>query len=180
MALFGLEAGPDAAARSALRAARAMAHALDALNRDLAAELDEPLRMGIGLHLGPVIVGELGYGRAVSLTAIGDTVNVASRLESLTKELGAQLLVSDALARRAAEGCGLGAFPLREVDVRGRAGRIAVRVVADARALPGGAAGAGEARRWWRRASLRWALSPWPYSRAWSRSRRSPPAGSPG
>jgi adenylate cyclase len=181
MALFGLEAGPDAAARSALLAARSMALALDALNRDLAAELDEPLRMGIGLHLGPVIVGELGYGRAVSLTAIGDTVNVASRLESLTKELAAQLLVSEALARRAGGGGGgLEAFPAREVDVRGRAGRIAVRVVADARALPGGAAGAGEARRWWRRASLRWALSPWPYSRAWSRSRRSPPAGSPG
>jgi adenylate cyclase len=160
MALFGLESGPEAAARSALLAARSMAHALDALNRDLAAELDEPLRMGIGLHQGPVIVGELGYGRAVSLTAIGDTVNVASRLESLTKELGAQLLVTDALARRC-DGSGLEAFPAREVDVRGRAGRIAVRVVEDARALPAGSdGGAGEARRWWRRAPPRWALSP--------------------
>ena len=50
--------------------------------------------MGIGLHAGPAIVGEMGYGRAISLTAIGDTVNVASRLEALTKELGGQLVVS--------------------------------------------------------------------------------------
>jgi adenylate cyclase len=77
----------------------------------------------------------MGYGRATSLTAIGDTVNVASRLEALTKELGAQLVVSDRVARRAG-GDGLVAFPTREVDVRGRAGRIAVRVVGDAKALP--------------------------------------------
>jgi adenylate cyclase len=112
-----------------------MALALEVLNRDLAAELAEPLRMGIGLHLGPAIVGEMGYGRATSLTAIGDTVNVASRLETLTKELDAQLVVSDRLTRRAG-GDRLAAFPTREVDVRGRAGRIAVRVIGDAKALP--------------------------------------------
>ena len=151
MALFGLETGPEAAARQALAAARRMALALETLNHDLAAELAEPLRMGIGLHLGPAIVGEMGYGRAVSLTAIGDTVNVASRLEALTKDLGAQLVVSDRLARRAG-GDHLEAFPSREVDVRGRSGRIAVRVVDDASALPGsvGEESAG-ARRWWER-----------------------------
>ena len=59
---------------------------------------------------------------AVSLTAIGDTVNVASRLEALTKELGCQLIVSERLARRA--GIDLEGFPLHEVDLRGRAGRL--------------------------------------------------------
>ena len=50
--------------------------------------------MGIGIHAGPVIVGEMGYGHATSLTAIGDAVNTASRLEALTKELGVQLVFS--------------------------------------------------------------------------------------
>ncbi len=101
MALFGIEGPPSAGARASLSAARRMAEALEALNRDLRAELPEPLRMGVGLHFGRAIVGEMGYGRAVSLTAIGDTVNVASRLEALTKGLGAQLVVSAALLRRA-------------------------------------------------------------------------------
>ena len=111
-----------------------MAEALGQLNLELAAELDQPLRMGIGLHLGHAIVGEMGHGSAVSLTAIGDTVNVASRLEALTKELGCQLIVSERLARRA--GIDLEDFPLHEVDLRGRAGRLAVRLIADAHQLP--------------------------------------------
>jgi adenylate cyclase len=139
---------PEPAARAALAAARRMAEALDRLNVELKVELDEPLRMGIGLHMGPAIVGEMGHGRAVSLTAIGDTVNVASRLEMLTKELGCQLIVSDRLARRA--GIDLAGFPLHEVDLRGRAGRLAVRLVADARALPEPKA-THAAPDWWRR-----------------------------
>ena len=78
-----------------------MGLALEVLNRDLAAELREPLRMGIGLHQGQAILGEMGFRRTASLTAIGDTVNIASRLETLTKELDAQLVVSEQLARRA-------------------------------------------------------------------------------
>lgn len=80
------------------------------------------------------IVGEMGYGQAVSVTAVGDAVNIASRLEALTKELGAQLVVSDPVARHA--GVDLEAFPLREIEVRGRAQPLAVRVVANALKLP--------------------------------------------
>ena len=101
MALFGLESDAAAASRAALEAARGMAQALDLLNRDLAVELEEPLRMGIGLHLGPVILGEMGHGPAASLTAIGDTVNVASRLEALTKEFACMVVVSAQLVERA-------------------------------------------------------------------------------
>jgi adenylate cyclase len=147
MALFGLERGPEQAARAALAAARGMAEALDRLNLELEAELDEPLRMGIGLHLGPAIVGEMGHGRTVSLTAIGDTVNVASRFEALTKELEYQLILSERLAMRA--GADLEGFPLDEVDVRGRSVRLAVRLVADARQLPEPGT-KDQARRWWR------------------------------
>lgn len=135
MALFGIGGTPEEAARSALAAARAMAHRLDALNVELAGDLREPLRIGIGLHLGPAIIGEMGYGRTVSLTAIGDTVNIASRLEPMTKELAAQLVVSQRLVQRS----GLswdGATPI-EVDLRGREGRISVLAIIDARTLPG-------------------------------------------
>lgn len=134
MALFGVDDPPELAARAALVAARGMAEALELLNAELRVELAEPLRMGIGLHLGHAILGEMGHGHARALTAIGDTVNVASRLELLTKELGCQLVVSQALERMA--GAELDRWPWQEVDLRGRTGRIAVRLVEQAATLP--------------------------------------------
>jgi adenylate cyclase len=134
MALFGLGEDIGAGAREALAAARGMSVRLAELNRSLAHDLDEPLRMGIGIHAGPAIVGEMGYGRATALTAIGDTVNTASRLEALTKDFDAQLVVSDAVAALA--GVDLSMFPAQEVAVRGREGTLTVRVIADASVLP--------------------------------------------
>ena len=85
MALFGIESGAQVGCRQALAAARLMSQRLGELNLSLRDELDQPLRIGIGIHCGPVIVGEMGYGNTVSITAIGDAVNTASRLEELTK-----------------------------------------------------------------------------------------------
>ena len=95
-----------------------MAGALDRLNRRLEHDLREPLQIGIGLHVGPVILGQMGYGRATTLTAIGDTVNVASRLETLTKEFEVELVVSSRLAEAA--GVDLGGFEERRIEIRGR------------------------------------------------------------
>jgi adenylate cyclase len=78
----------------------------------------------------------MGYGRAVSLTAVGDTVNVASRLESLTKELDVQLVLSNLLATWAA--AELPAAVPHEVAVRGRRDPLRVLAVADAALLPAG------------------------------------------
>jgi len=133
MAIFGLDRAPETACRQALEAARRMAVALEELNEALSGDLDQPLRIGIGLHAGPAIVGEMGYERAASLTAIGDTVNTASRLEALTKEFRVELVVSQELLDRA--GVDLSAAPQHEVDIRGRQGRLAVRAVLQARDL---------------------------------------------
>src|SRR3546814_12486804 len=82
MALFGIEQGIEQGSRNALEAARRMAQSLDELNRSLAHDLPEPLRLGIGLHSGDVIVGEMGSGRATSLTATGAAVKQARQPEA--------------------------------------------------------------------------------------------------
>ncbi|TXL72079.1 adenylate/guanylate cyclase domain-containing protein [Vineibacter terrae] len=133
MALFGIDGDPQRAAQQALDAARRMSLALKDLNDTLSADLDLRLRIGIGVHAGPAIVGEMGYGQALSLTAIGDMVNTASRLESMTKELACELVVSHDLLERA--GVMLDDVPRHEIDVRGRRGKLVVYAIADAATL---------------------------------------------
>jgi adenylate cyclase len=134
MALFGLDRGVAAGCREALVAARAMSERLLQLNKALAHDLPEPLRIGIGIHMGPAIVGEMGYGRAVSLTAIGDAVNTASRVEGLAREYQCELVVSEMVLIGA--GVDLGDTPAREIEIRGRVERLRVRVLETARKLP--------------------------------------------
>jgi adenylate cyclase len=134
MALFGLESGPVQGCRQALAAARGMAEELDLLNASLASDLDAPLRLGIGVHAGAAIVGEMGYASAMSVTAVGDAVNTASRLEAMTKDFDAQLVVSEDTAGHA--GVDLGAFPSQQVQVRGRVEPMKVRIVLRAADLP--------------------------------------------
>ncbi|HKV00236.1 MAG TPA: adenylate/guanylate cyclase domain-containing protein, partial [Vineibacter sp.] len=134
MAVFGLRTDGATAARQALDAARRMSIALEVLNDSLTGELDQPLRIGLGVHAGPAIVGEMGHGRTVSLTAIGDTVNTASRLESASKELGCELIVSQELLDIA--GVNLLGWQRHDIEVRGRERRMAVRAVAHANQLP--------------------------------------------
>ncbi|MBI3197883.1 MAG: adenylate/guanylate cyclase domain-containing protein [Rhodospirillales bacterium] len=133
MAIFGLATDPQTACRQALDAARRMSLALDDLNEAMSGDLDLPLRIGIGLHAGPAIVGEMGYERAAQITAIGDTVNTASRLETLTKEFGVELVVSQELLDRA--GVDLATAPHHDVEIRGRQGRLAVRALKSASEL---------------------------------------------
>jgi adenylate cyclase len=143
MALFGIERGAHTGCREALAAARLISARLDKLNASLGAELDRPLRIGIGIHCGPAIVGEMGYGNAASITAIGDAVNTASRLESLTKNFACELVVSDETVSRA--GLDLSGSPLHEIEIRGKREMLAVRIVARAAELP--AAGGVPIRR---------------------------------
>jgi adenylate cyclase len=134
MALFGLDSGVDAGCREALAAAKDLAERLQSLNRALVHEIPEPLHIGIGIHTGSAIVGEMGYGTAVSITAVGDCVNTASRMEALTKTYACELVISEAVAARA--GIDLGAAPRHEIEIRGRVERLVVRTFTSAGDLP--------------------------------------------
>jgi len=127
MALFGLNKPIEEGCADAIRATQKMAQKLDELNQSLADDLDEPLRIGIGVHSGTAIVGKMGYKQASSLTAIGDVVNTASRLENITKELGAQTVISEKTVRQS--GMTLENAEKHEVTVRGRKQPLTVYVI---------------------------------------------------
>jgi adenylate cyclase len=129
MALFGLDTDIATGCRSALAAAQAMAYQLDRLNLQLQAAIPSPLQMGMGLHCGHVVVGEMGYRHTRHLTAIGDAVNSASRLEEATKLHDCQLLVSEQVVDYA--GADFAAFPRVTIPIRGRSGSLEAYTVAD-------------------------------------------------
>lgn len=133
MALFGVETDPAAACRSALVAAREAAASVAALSTELADELPGPLRLGIGLHVGPAVVGEMGYGDTRYLTAVGDTVHVAARLQEATKLYDCPMVVSAAVLERA--GFDAATLPREALSVRNRAAPVAICIVRDLREL---------------------------------------------
>ena len=130
MAIFGIDKPLDIGAREAIAAAKAMSLQLEQLNETLAQDIAEPLSIGIGIHCGRAIVGEMGYNKAVSLTAIGDVVNTASRLESMTKEFSAQLVVSKRVSK--VSGIDFSEFPSHKVQIRGRVHDLEVHVIKNA------------------------------------------------
>ena len=134
MALYGLESGVAVGSRQALRGAAEMARRLSGLNERLEAELAQPLRVGIGIHCGDAIVGTMGPPKAPNLSAVGDNVNIAARLESESKSLGCTLVVSIALADAA--GVDLSSHPLHEAELRGRGESVPVYAIDDPRELP--------------------------------------------
>jgi adenylate cyclase len=94
MAIFGACEPETDHAERAVRAGSDMIERLVVLNEQLGAQGDTPLEMGVGIHTGPAVVGSIGSPQRMEYTAIGDTVNVASRLESLTKAVGEPLVFS--------------------------------------------------------------------------------------
>lgn len=108
MALFGLASTPADASRDALRAAIAAQEATAHAGRMLTQHINEPLRIGIGIHTGNAVIGRIGKTSdqvtPSRLTAIGDTVNVAARLEAATKELKCGIVVSSVTLKTAGIG----------------------------------------------------------------------------
>ena len=139
MAIFGMQTSVQEGAISAIKAARAMGGVLDGLNQTLREELPAPLQIGIGLNTGPVVLGRIGAGHrtdaAARITALGETVNTASRLEGLTKPLDVQIIVADSTIR--ASGLTPGdSMTCQDVDVRGLSQPVTVYATKRATELP--------------------------------------------
>jgi adenylate cyclase len=118
MAVFGAPVPKPGDAVNAVRAAVRMRQALQNLNRRLEARGVPTLRTGIGIHTGVVVAGNIGSEKRMEYTVIGDAVNLASRLESNTKELGVNVLISEdtyELTKHVVE-----ARAVREITVKGR------------------------------------------------------------
>ncbi len=130
MALFGLNGSLEDGCRNALKAAAIITGEMERLSEELAGELSAPIRVAMGIHTGPAIVGAMGYGTVKNLTAIGDTVNVASRLETIAKELDATLVVSEPTIFLA--GSDTDALESREITIRGRAEPLRVYIIPQA------------------------------------------------
>ena len=133
LALFGLTVSRREACRQALRAAALIAANVEELNKFLSHDLREPIRCGIGIHGGEVIVGDIGYRDHMVFTALGDPVNVAARLQDMTKALSCEVVISDEV--RATAGLSADALPQQEVTIRGRNEPMIVRAITDARTL---------------------------------------------
>jgi adenylate cyclase len=134
LAVFGQRHGVEAGCRQALRAARAIDLALDSVNAKLGVEIGKPLRVGMGIHAGPMLLGRIGYGEAVDLTVVGNAVNVASRLETVAKQKGFQIVMSGDVASHA--GCLDDAGPVLIVNVRGMEAPMEVVGIMRGRDLP--------------------------------------------
>ena len=106
---------------------------VDELNQFLSHDLREPIRFGIGIHGGEVIIGDIGYRDHMVFTALGDAVNVAARLQDMTKSLACEAIVSEAV--RVSAGLAADALPKQEVTIRGRTEPMIVRTVTSAKTL---------------------------------------------
>lgn len=122
LAVFDLEGGVGPSCRAALEAVVAIDAALVRFNAQLAQERQPPLRIGMGLHVGALVQGEIGAAGNAPVTIIGDTVNTAARLENMSKLLSAQALVSRAVLEAA--GVTVPAVGWQQLDLRGVAGGV--------------------------------------------------------
>jgi adenylate cyclase len=133
LAIYGLESSLDTACRASIEGAAEMQNRIEHLNRSLAADLEQPLRIGIGIHAGVAIVGTMGPPEAPIYSAIGDMVNTAARLENMTKAYNCVLVISAEALTQA--GIDPRDSASHQVRVRGKNERIAVYAVADPRTL---------------------------------------------
>ena len=128
MATFGTPRASGRDAANALEAARAALAAADKWNAKRAGRGAQPIRLAVGLHIGEVVLGDVGSDRRLEYAVIGDTVNVAARLEQLSRELDARLVASDELVAAArSEGADTtGLEPAGAHALRGREASVAL------------------------------------------------------
>jgi len=136
MALYGLDpARKSRACADALAGAHEMFRRIENLNQQLQREFGETVQMGIGIHGGEAIVGTMGPPKTPLLTAVGDNINIAARLEAQTKVLGCDLIVS--VQTLTAESIDYSMGQVQEIEVRGRDNHVEVCSFHSGK-LPGG------------------------------------------
>jgi adenylate cyclase len=124
MAVFGAPVPEPGDALNAVRAALDMRARLETINVGFRARGLPEIRAGIGLHTGQVVAGNMGHTKRMEYTVIGDAVNLASRLEGMTKELGCDVILSDDLYLEVSEF--VVTEPLRKIKVKGREQEVLV------------------------------------------------------
>lgn len=131
MVLFGLNPRRDTSpCVDAVRASLGILEQLDDVNEYLTEHFSHRFDIGIGIHYGPVIIGEIGFRLKKEFTAMGDTVNAASRIESETKVFGTSLLVSDEVRQAVpSDVCRFG--QTHEISIRGKTGRYKVHEIVE-------------------------------------------------
>ncbi|MGA8003231.1 MAG: adenylate/guanylate cyclase domain-containing protein, partial [Pseudolabrys sp.] len=121
------------ACRQALQAAANVAANVDHMNRQLASDLPEPIQYGLGIHGGDVIIGDIGFRDHTVFTALGDPVNVAARLQDMTKTLDCKAIVSEEVFVTASVAADT--LTRTEIAIRGREEPMIVRTAVDPRAF---------------------------------------------
>jgi adenylate cyclase len=112
-----------------MRAAAMVASNVEYMNHEFASELQEPIQFGMGVHGGEVIIGDIGFRDHTVFTALGDAVNVAARLQDMTKTLNCTVIVSEEVCRNA--GIAPDRLVRTEVSIRGRDQPMTVCAAAD-------------------------------------------------
>ena len=130
MATFGTPQVSPADCANALAAASDIVDGVESANAELAAAGWPLVRISVGVHYGPAILGNIGSERRLEFATLGDAVNVASRLEAATRDLGCRIVASDAVVSRVGDGALMGGFRrVPNLSLRGRAAPIDVWVV---------------------------------------------------
>ena len=129
LALFGLSCDRETACQQALRAAALIASNVAHLNHQFATEVRDPIQYGIGINAGDVIIGDIGFRGQTVFTALGDSVNVAARLQDLSKVLDCKVVVAEEVCHCA--GIPHGALTQTQVEIRGHAEPMMVRIEKD-------------------------------------------------
>ena len=129
LALFGLKCDGETACRQALQAAALVASHVAHLNHQFATEVRDPIQYGIGINAGDVIIGDIGFRGHTVFTALGDSVNVAARLQDMSKTLDCKVVIAEEVCQRA--GIPADALAGMQVDIRGHAEPMRVRTEKD-------------------------------------------------
>ncbi len=130
MAIFDSSPNASENCRNAVKSGVQISCDMKSLNDEMKIDFSEEIRFGMGIHSGDAIVGLMGYGKTFTETVVGDNVNVASRLEELTKTYKAELVLSKYVAEKA--NLNLNDFKGDTVKIRGRKEDLDILSVADA------------------------------------------------